>query len=384
MKRYIVLLMVMLMTGCAGLGTSTRGDSERLKALEEKVTQLENEIIMGMAGSVGTNFYPARSLDGGLAGDLDKITGTSDNGSGDADSGFVTTDESESVTDYRHSIFFFKLDDNGIFCSAESLPGCLEAGDGSPEFWTLLHVWGRSFKTPQSAVSSDYIELFEDSDNGGNKITIDIADNLAADYTVTIPSVTATHVMARGGTAGNDYVIENEFIPVAWMNNDGAADPGPITTVSTTSNSREYECRQFDGTTDENLTFMWMVPEDLNTTNGIKYQVVLIDTSGGGATKDLEFEMEGESLGDNDSGDFATYSGSVQTSAIVDQTWTDDDIIFTTLSSAMTSTHIPNLAQGELVHFWFNRNADGNDDYAADVCVLGVIFRYTRQLENSF
>ena len=71
MKKFIVLILVLLFAGCA-----TTGDMAKL---EQKVADLEEMALMGGTEGAGASFYPfTAGLTGGEAGKLDKITSLAD------------------------------------------------------------------------------------------------------------------------------------------------------------------------------------------------------------------------------------------------------------------------------------------------------------------
>jgi len=231
MKKIITILIALLfLAGCAGVGTqpNTTELEAKIQALEERLEDIE---MMGAAG-VGSNFYPARSLSGDAAGDLDDITSVSDAGSGDADTGFVTTDESEAVAAYDHSFFAYKLDDDSVICSAEDLPLCIDSGDGGAEYWTLLDVWGRTFKTPQSSVAGDYFRLLEASGNGTDYIQGKADDDVGTNSIFAFSSSVAatedlTIAFTDADAIGNRITFNSTTGVTDFVLDDGATDsPG--------------------------------------------------------------------------------------------------------------------------------------------------------------
>jgi len=179
-------------------------------------------------------------------------------------------------------------------------------------------------------------------------------------------------------------VAKTEFIPVGWMNDTGATDPATKETDSTTTNSRKYEVRKFDGASDENLTFNWQVPTGYIA--GIKFRWVAIvsnvdpPTQGDDAT--IEFELSGISMAANETGDHAGF-GSAQVSQWGDVTASQWDILYGSLSNAITVTGI---ARGELAQFLLNRDADDgtNDVYDQDIDLIGIELKWMEYMNIAY
>lgn len=108
MKRLFVFIFgLVFLAGCA-----VQVDP-RIDQLEAKVKKLEGQMIMGAATGAGANFYPARGLDGGAAGDLDKIASPAL-----GDMAMVVLNEDAL---YGNAVFIYVYTDYGAAVS-EALP----------------------------------------------------------------------------------------------------------------------------------------------------------------------------------------------------------------------------------------------------------------------
>jgi len=131
------MLSLFLFSGCATLGSKSDVEqiSQELAKLKQDMVRLE--MIAG-AGGAAANFYPARGLDGGAAGDLDAIAGTEDK-----DVGFVVL---ENDATYGNTLLVYVL--NSTSGDGDDLPWYLDAADnndgagGNQERWELAFVGG--------------------------------------------------------------------------------------------------------------------------------------------------------------------------------------------------------------------------------------------------
>lgn len=124
MKKFFILVMaVALLAGCS-----------RISQLEDRVAKLEKRGVMELATGAGANFYPARGIDGGVAGDLDKITGMV---AGDV--GFVVLNKDAS---YGNAVFVYVYTDYGDAVS-EALPYEVKPDTGA----SANYAWSLAFSS---------------------------------------------------------------------------------------------------------------------------------------------------------------------------------------------------------------------------------------------
>lgn len=174
---------------------------------------------------------------------------------------------------------------------------------------------------------------------------------------------------------------ETQYIPISHMI-DGASAPDALATV--TSGARKVNARTFAGTVgDEDVEFDWQIPSDLVVATGIKFRVKCVVSAGTGPSSETwQFELHGFSAGSGDA--LNGTLGTEQTSNSGSRTDAQYDIVYTAWSSAMTSTHITDLAQGESAHFKLYRDIDDTDDYGQNVGVIGVEFKFTTDKATTF
>lgn len=107
------MMVSLLFFGCDVMITSDYQDE--LDKLTKRIEKLEKKSALGVAEKAAANFYPCRGIDGGAAGDLDKIDGT---GLSAADTAFVVLTEDAS---YGNAVFVYAYTDFGGEVT-ESLP----------------------------------------------------------------------------------------------------------------------------------------------------------------------------------------------------------------------------------------------------------------------
>lgn len=177
-----------------------------------------------------------------------------------------------------------------------------------------------------------------------------------------------------------EYIVETEYLPIGYAI-DGGTAPATKETITST---HKADVRKFDGSAqDEDVYFTWQAPDDLDTTSGIKFRVLCMVTEATApSTETWQFEMQGFSAGSGDA--LAGTLGTAQTSNSGSRSDARYDFVYTAWSSAMTSTHITDLAAGEAVTFKLYRDIDDTDTYAQDVGVIGVQLRYKRNPVTTF
>lgn len=161
---------------------------------------------------------------------------------------------------------------------------------------------------------------------------------------------------------------------------DGAAPPAALATITST---HKINVRKFDGSSDEDVYFIWKVPQDLVTSVGIKFRVLCcITESTVPSSETWQFEMQGFCCGTGDA--LAGTLGTAQTSNSGSRSDQRYDLVFTSWSSAMTSTHITDLTGGEICVFKLYRDTDDSDTYAQDVGVVLVELKYRKSMDIEF
>jgi len=205
---------------------------------------------------------------------------------------------------------------------------------------------------------------------GSEKIKIDV--NTANDGEVLINSPDSGYITI------NHTSIETDFIPIAYAN-DGATPAADAALVTSTNKAL---CRAFDGAANEDMKILWRVPDDIDTTAGIKFAVTgyIGSATAPANTEVIAFSLAGVSFGNSDIMSGAV--GTAQTSSLTaDATYVQYDKLETAFSSAITVT---NLTAGETAHLDLIRLATSTDTYAQDFHVAGVVIKYKRLNDASF
>ena len=177
-----------------------------------------------------------------------------------------------------------------------------------------------------------------------------------------------------------EYIVETEYLPIGYAI-DG--DKAPATKETLTS-TYKVDVRKFDGASqDEDVYYTWQAPDDLDTTSGVKFRVLcMVSESTAPSAETWQFEVQGFSSGTGDG--LAGTLGTAQTSNSGERSDAQYDFVYTAWSSAMTSTHITDLAAGEVVTLKLYRDIDDTDTYAQDIAVIGIELRYKRNPVTTF
>ena len=131
MKKIISLICLIALFGLGGCVTM---DTQRIDALEQKITKLERQVLMGVGGGAAASIYPVTGGFGGeTTGTLDNIASTADK-----DAAFVIFNDE---TTWGNAFFPMSLDVDGG--GTEAIPYIVKANDGGNEDWEWVDVYGR-------------------------------------------------------------------------------------------------------------------------------------------------------------------------------------------------------------------------------------------------
>lgn len=254
----------------------------------------------------------------------------------------------------------------------------IDGTDPSVEFdetdgtdWELrVDDTGNSFEIGSSiAAVGDNVELEIDED-GDLHVTGDVyvtGDDLFMNTN------TDGYVLVADGTNFNPtQQVETVYIPVGDMDiTDGGADPAS-SLHATATNSREIKIATFDGGTDEDLTFPWVVPSNISGLTVKVRWIGIVTHATGPSNEVISFQVSGASIADGAQIDIASFGSvvAVTEAAVTDE---QDDIITSAWSSVITPT---SLGAGEVALFLINRDADDVDTYAQDFGLIGVEIKY--------
>lgn len=206
--------------------------------------------------------------------------------------------------------------------------------------------------------------IIKGSTNDGSTYPLIIQDSDAA---------TVFSVNTNGGIVFSaSSTVEYLFMPIADAI-DGTSAPAAIGTV--TSGSGKVNARLFTNVADTDVLYTWQIPGNIDTSTGIKFRVITnLGTPGPPVAKQFQFELCGFSLASGEA--LGGTLGTAQTSNSGVLTESDNDMIFTAWSSALTSTHITGFAAGETAILKLYRDVDDNDDYDQPVYVVGLELKY--------
>jgi hypothetical protein len=181
---------------------------------------------------------------------------------------------------------------------------------------------------------------------------------------------------SSGGGGSVTYTFsEHAFIPIEWAE-DGAAPPDAAEVI--TSGNGSVRVSKFGGgfgSIVHDVVIPWEVPEDIVTTDGIKFTVVGVITQATGiTTENVSFKLSGYSVRNGNSIN-GTFGSEVEVN-LPSAAYPQYDRFKSEQSTEVTVT---NLDAGETAFLHFERDtADASDTYAQPIGVYGVVLEWTR------
>ena len=158
---------------------------------------------------------------------------------------------------------------------------------------------------------------------------------------------------------------------------DGDVPPAAETVLSYTNKAK---IRNFDGSANEDVKFIWQVPTNIVVANGIKFcfEGYIPNGTAPANTEIIAYSLNGVSLGNSDS--LGTAAGIARTSQLTaDATYIQYDYLRGGWSDVVVV--VSGLAGGELVHFNLTRLATTTDTYAQDFALCGIRLKYQYSIE---
>jgi hypothetical protein len=229
------------------------------------------------------------------------------------------------------------------------------------------------------ATSAGFIEFFEDSDNGTNKVTL-IGPASTADITLTLPSSDgdASQALITDGSGVLSFSTaklvgkETIYIPAAAMypnSTNGCADLEQVEL----SNGPELKCLDFDASSDENAQFTVCFPKSWNE-GTVTFQAFWTVT--GTNTGTVAWGLSGGSMADDASINTAFGTNVVATAKAF--SGTSNDMTVSAESGAVT---IANAAVDTMTYFQIMRDVSA-DDQSGDARLLGIKLFFTTDAAN--
>lgn len=242
--------------------------------------------------------------------------------------------------------------------------GKLKIGDGATAWTSLAYIPG-SFYTRATSSGAAYIDFYEDTDNGTNRVRFQ-GPASTADVTVTLPSTAGT-VALTSQLVGKQTI----WIPASAM--IAATTNGPATAqLETTTNKQNYSVLDFDGagTTSELAHFQIAMPKGWDE-GTVTYQVYWSSTATD--TDGVVWGLQAGSYSDNEAIDAAWGTGVTVTDACQSAA---GEVYVSSESSAVTIAGSP--AEGDLCFFRFYREPNnGSDTAVEDARLIGIKLFYT-------
>jgi hypothetical protein len=229
------------------------------------------------------------------------------------------------------------------------------------------------------ATSAGFLEFFEDSDNGTNKVTL-IGPASTADITLTLPSSDgdASQALITDGSGVLSFSTaklvgkETIYVPAAAMypnTTNGCADIAQVEL----SNGPELKCLDFDPSSDENAQFTVCFPKSWNE-GTVTFQAFWTVT--GTNTGTVAWGLSGGSMADDASINTAFGTNVVATAKAF--SGTSNDMTVSAESGAVT---IANAAVDTMTYFQIMRDVSA-DDQSGDARLLGIKLFFTTDAAN--
>ena len=229
------------------------------------------------------------------------------------------------------------------------------------------------------ATSAGFIEFFEDSDNGTNKVTL-IGPASTADITLTLPSSDgdASQALITDGSGVLSFSTaklvgkETIYVPAAAMypnSTNGCADLEQVEL----SNGPEIKCLDFDASSDENAQFTVCFPKSWNE-GTVTFQAFWTVT--GTNTGTVAWGLSGGSMADDASINTAFGTNVVATAKAF--SGTSNDMTVSAESGAVT---IANAAVNTMTYFQIMRDVSA-DSQSGDARLLGIKLFFTTDAAN--
>jgi len=200
----------------------------------------------------------------------------------------------------------------------------------------------------------------------GNETALAYSPNLSKDIQISLANI-AGYVQSLPVTKTRHAVI-----PIEWAE-DGSVAPDAAELITDTNGN--VRVRKFSGTVDQDVVIPWMVPDNLDADEDVKFSVVgvITEATTPSPTERAYFGLAGYSIGHEDPID-GTFGDQVSVIAEI-QSESQYDLFETYQSDAVTIT---NLAAGELAMLQLQRRAtEGQDTYAQKIGVSFLKIEYS-------
>lgn len=231
--------------------------------------------------------------------------------------------------------------------------------------------------TTSGVSQDDFYDLWHgiDTDDDGD---IDVID--ATVWATKLGNIVEDTTPQLGGNLDlntHEIIVKDaEWLPIEWAEGGSVA---PAAAAAVTGTTRKVG-RAFDGAANEDVTFIWQVPDDF-TGSTITAQVTGV-VSSATAPADTEVVAFSVALACYANSEASTLAvGTAQTSSLTaDATYVQYDNLDTAYSSAITPAG--SIAAGEECAIALIRLATTTDTYAQDFNVTGVNVKFSRALTN--
>jgi hypothetical protein len=251
--------------------------------------------------------------------------------------------------------------------------------------WDLSSVDLSLAPLGNGSTSAGFQRFLEDSDNGANYVDLYAPASITNTYSLTLPqddggilqTEDTTATLTNKTISAADNVItftDSVFLPVGWAE-DGSVPPAAAAAITGTT---RHVARAFDGASNEDVTFIWEVPNDFTGSTITASVTGVVSASTAPAnTEVVAFSIALACYANSEASTLTV--GTAQTSSLTaDATYVQYDRLRTTVSSAITPAG--SIAASETCAIALTRLATTTDTYAQDFSVLGVTVSFGRSL----
>ena len=176
----------------------------------------------------------------------------------------------------------------------------------------------------------------------------------------------------------NKPINTNSFsVPIEFPE-DGTTPPSASELYE--YNNKKVRVRKFSNTTNNDITFDWATPHDMDTTQPIQFRVKGIKSEANGA-EGLESMAVKFSLSGYASSDDTSSSQSFGTPQSVTKDIGRNTILQHTvfISDWSTNITIPNISNDTINQFYFSRDVSVANNYVHEVAVIEIEIKYTKR-----
>jgi len=176
----------------------------------------------------------------------------------------------------------------------------------------------------------------------------------------------------------NKPINTNSFsVPIEFPE-DGTTPPSASELYE--YNNKKVRVRKFSNTTNNDITFDWATPHDMDTTQPIQFRVKGIKSEANGAegseSMAVKFSLSGYASSDDTSSSQSFGTPQSVTKNIGWVSFPQHNVFITDWSSDIT---MPNISNDTINQFYFLRDVSVANNYVHEVAVIEIEIKYTKR-----